>query len=618
MIPPKKIIKEKITSICILFFLASATGYAQTVQWNNTATSTAWYTASNWTPATLRTGWTTTSVAKFSGAGTRTIGINMSAGSLSMQGIYLIRSIGPVGDTITIGNSSSTPGTMSLHGAADGTIIELINAKLNLVQSTPLASGAMQLLLIQPTSKINVSHSLVNIECGITGEGRGIKIATSSGGIVELRGANTYTGLTTIEGGGGGSVATLRLKRIGDNTLPSANEVRVLPKGRLEIHTNQTLRNITVVPQGLLVVEDGAVLTITGKLTMPTNAVILNGTGKLNYTKGATLEYTSDWGSMITSSNEFPAINGPYNLIVGSVGIAPRGITLHESRSIKDFLTLSTPASYFILGNKDFTANRISYFAAPVVTNGAGKLYLTKIGTPAVEFPVSSNITSVANNNSIFIENGGGLTYGVKVETGISPALAGSSTAVNRTWQIQPSATPAGPVKISLKYAATHGSVDFNPTAPVNVLQNNTTAWIVIATGLPPIRPLPVTVSTLTTGISRFVVQNTPVMLRSGVALPHVENIVVKKEGGLKTGTVTVQSNMVSDRLLLNIFTAQKAKMSLHITDVAGRLINKLVYTAMAGNNRFEVNVANLALGVYYLSAVTDVGVVKTIRFVKG
>lgn len=605
------LLRKALSVALVLFFLFSVTGYAQTIQWNNATSSVQWYTASNWTPATARTSWATTSVATFTDAGTRTIGINMASGSLSMQGIAISRISGTA--NLTVGNSSATPGTMTLSGAADGTIITANSGTtLNLVRSTPLALASMQLVLVQTESKIQSSMATVNIECNITGAGRGVKI-NGINGLVEFKGANTYTGNTNIEVPVGGSTRTvLSLNRPGGGTLPAANKITVANGGTLQVRTNQTINEITVTGSGRIIVENGATLTISRVLRTVPGSVVLNGTGRLIYSPGATLSYSGSHISTTTTSNEFPVLNGPTNVMINNIGIT--GLTLHASRTIPGFLSPAFSAN-LVLGNNNFTASSVANPISSLVTNGSGKLYLTNIGTTTKEFPITSGLFTAANK--VYISNGGGLTYGVKVDAGISPALTGSNTAINRTWHIQPSATPVTPVSIILRYGAVDGNPDFNTTAPVNVLQY-TTAWNAIASGLPPASPLlPFTISTLTSGTSsRIVVQNTPVMLRAGAAM-HADKAPGKTEALVKKVTTSLASNVATGTVKLNFTSVQKITMQVSITDVAGKQLYTQVYPITKGSSQFNINVVGFAAGIYYLYVVAADGQTETLRFIK-
>jgi autotransporter-associated beta strand protein len=96
-----------------------------------------------------------------------------------------------------------------------------------------------------------------------------------------LTGANTYTGLTTVNGG------TLRLNRSGGTTIPATNDVTVT-SGTLRVSSNQTLNDLTVASGATLTVDVGVTLTINGIFDVNANisgnagTIIVNGTLQIN------------------------------------------------------------------------------------------------------------------------------------------------------------------------------------------------------------------------------------------------------------------------------------------------------------------------------------------------
>jgi hypothetical protein len=481
----------RLVSIVLPGLFCWGTSQAQII-WNNASTNFDWYNASNWTPNTAPNAWLSSSTAQFIDAGAKTIGIDFSQGNLSIGGINTNHNFGgaglPPSGPITIGNSSTTPGTLTLHGGLSSFVAPLI------IQNNSTGTGkTMNVALVQPITTLSSVTSSITIESNITGIGKGLSITGGPGGIVELTGSNTYTGITTITGGGGGNTVRLKLNHPGGGTLPAGNDIIVSSNGNLEVLTNQTLNNVTI-GRGSLTVGDGATLTITGKLTMLPNRVTLSGSGKIVYTPGASLEYVFDGGS--TSSAEFPAVDGPTNVSVSNSFF----VRLHESRTISGLFTGNSP---FLLGNADFTVGGATANSI-IVTDGSGKLFITNIGTVPVTFPVWASLQT--GSNSVTIGNGQGLTYGVRVEQGINPAILNNNNAVNRTWYITPSATPAAGVNVSFAYANTHGNAGFNYTAPVDLGQY-TTAWNVIQSNITQTQPLTTTISTLTANT------NTPLVI---------------------------------------------------------------------------------------------------------
>lgn len=75
--------------------------------------------------------------------------------------------------------------------------------------------------------------------------------------------------------------------------------------------------------------------------------------------------------------------------------------------------------------------------------------------------------------------------------------------------------------------------------------------------------------------------------------------------------------NIVTATAQLNVTAAKKTQLNVVVTDMAGRPVLKRLFTAVAGSNLFTVNAAALSPGMYSITAVTNEGQSKTLRFVK-
>lgn len=80
---------------------------------------------------------------------------------------------------------------------------------------------------------------------------------------------------------------------------------------------------------------------------------------------------------------------------------------------------------------------------------------------------------------------------------------------------------------------------------------------------------------------------------------------------------VSLLPNIVRTEMQLNVTAAKKTKLNVVITDMAGRPAGRQLYSLAAGSNLFDINAAALASGMYYLTATTAEGEIKTIRFIK-
>ena len=81
---------------------------------------------------------------------------------------------------------------------------------------------------------------------------------------------------------------------------------------------------------------------------------------------------------------------------------------------------------------------------------------------------------------------------------------------------------------------------------------------------------------------------------------------------------INIAPNPVTDgRFKLNIASAENAKMEIIITDVTGRIMIKQTSNLIAGFNAIDMNVVNLASGVYQIFGNTADGKTKVLQFVK-
>ncbi len=74
---------------------------------------------------------------------------------------------------------------------------------------------------------------------------------------------------------------------------------------------------------------------------------------------------------------------------------------------------------------------------------------------------------------------------------------------------------------------------------------------------------------------------------------------------------------LVNNNAILNITAAQKTKMDMVVTDIAGKQVQKIVYNLIAGSNQFNINLSNLSAGTYQITGYTPDGKSRTIRFTK-
>jgi autotransporter-associated beta strand protein len=186
------------TSAIVAMF-ALQTVHAQTIEWINATTATAWYTGANWSPNTASGAWATSNVAQFNNTGTATTaGINMNTASLSIGAIEVTSTRTRA---LSIGNSSATAGTLTLNGATVNSVNNVIlrNASGSLLtlrdndtgsgktMNVALANATNNIILIEGSGGVTISSS-------ISGTGRQLSRQGTGTGSLTLSGNNTFDG----------------------------------------------------------------------------------------------------------------------------------------------------------------------------------------------------------------------------------------------------------------------------------------------------------------------------------------------------------------------------------------------------------------------------------------
>ncbi len=188
-------------------YSAAIQPFFTTVAWTSPSGSTAWFTNTNWTPSRTAAEWSTTDIAQFNDPGVaNTAGINMATSQLSIAAVEMtsLRT-----HPLTIGNSSATPGTLTLNGATLGgqpnVILRNASPFALTLQNNETGSGkTMNIALGNPTDNLILTEGVggIKISSVIGGAGRNLTVARTGDGVLTLSGANTYSGSTTIKSNG--------------------------------------------------------------------------------------------------------------------------------------------------------------------------------------------------------------------------------------------------------------------------------------------------------------------------------------------------------------------------------------------------------------------------------
>jgi autotransporter-associated beta strand protein len=255
----------------------SAVTHAQTVTWANSAAATAWYTNTNWAAPTGPADWVPSHIALFLNTGTAsTAGINMATAPLGLGAIEMsnLRT-----RNLTIGNSSTTAGTLTLYGATVNGVSNVVirnasNSNLT-IQNNETGSGkVMDVALANPIeNKIVVDgNGQVAISSIIKSSSGFTPLYKEGNGTLALSGANTWSGGLFVNGG---SVVLS-----GSGTLGASTNSVTMSAGTIDLSgTSQTIAALI-----------GSAGTITN--TANSNSTLTIGTGDASGTFAGTLTET--------------------------------------------------------------------------------------------------------------------------------------------------------------------------------------------------------------------------------------------------------------------------------------------------------------------------------------
>jgi autotransporter-associated beta strand protein len=416
----------------VLFLLGMSgnNGQAQTIVWSNTGASTAWYTSTNWSPSTSSAQWLTTHVAQFQNAGTATTsGINMNTAPLSIGAIEVTSARTRA---LTIGNSSTVAGTLTLNGATVNSVANVIlrsssNSALTLQNNETGSGKTMNIALA------NTTTNLVNIEgtgnivisSNISGSSKKLAVNASSSGDLRLSGTNTFDGGIDITGGTGGG--RLRIDAVA--ALPTTGNIAISNGGRmtlniagtfgsasqsLSFNPNQTTNPSLDISSGAAVIWQGTVSIdaatriesngATGSLTFTGN---VSGSGQL-IKQGSGNLILSGTGNSLTGSTLIG--NGTLTVNTGSA-IGTGDLTLFQTSTNNTALTLNNTSQSIGSLSSNFTAvtgtqtQTINLNGTALTINNANT---TSFGLGAVE-TLTSTITG--SGGSIIKQGAGSLTF---------------------------------------------------------------------------------------------------------------------------------------------------------------------------------------------------------------
>jgi hypothetical protein len=340
----------------------------------------------------------------------------------------------------------------------------------------------------------------------------------------------------------------------------------------------------------------------------------INTGASITMQPNATLAIYGDFvnnGSFV-APNGFVFFKGTANqniggMTVGNVVVNASGITLTGAMTVSQVLVLTNGNITLGLNNLTVTGNVLGSVGSHVVTNSTGSFVTKAVGANQVSVPVGPSATSY---NPVMIANGSGRDYSVRVATGLSPTIANPGLAVNRTWNITPSGTgnPSN-VNLTFQYDDAHMNTPGVPTNAMEIGVHNGTSWAVVVpsttpSGTPTGRQVGGNISTF----GPMVVTNIGGISWITSAPPPVDPTI---------GSVKLLPNLVETSAVLRVVSTRTAKIRWNVIDGQGRIVMSFDKSVLIGQNDIQLQLQQLAGGMYTLSGTTDKGTTTVLKFVK-
>jgi hypothetical protein len=334
-------------------------------------------------------------------------------------------------------------------------------------------------------------------------------------------------------------------------------------------------------------------LTIGSGATVTVNA---GGTLNLygNFVNSGTFNASAGTVTFRGSANQSVAAMSAGNVIMNGTGV-----TLNGNMTVINTLTLTNGSITLGTYNIYLQNSATGSIASHVITNGSGSVICTNV-TNTISVPVGPN---AAGYNPVTIGNGQGMTYTVRVMEGLIAPVVDNSKAINRTWTVTTTITPASPVNITLQYGDADANANCIPTAAMDAGAYNGVTWALITP----------TGGVLPTGNSttRQVALSTTLL----------GSIVITNQGMLKAPVYEFNVQLLPTVVTgsgakLRISSTRTMTMTWAVMDATGKMVKKFTTSLSAGINDINVSLTGLASGVYTLRGVGDDGRTQVIRFV--
>jgi autotransporter-associated beta strand protein len=390
-----------LVAACVVGSWSTSLGQT-TILWGNTGATTAWYTNTNWSPSTTSGAWTTSSIAQFQNNGTATsASIAITTSNLSIGAIELTSARTR---NLSIGNSTTTNGTLTLNGTTVNSVANTIirhNSANNLtIQDNGGAAGLLGLALGNATENIVSVEAAGSVTFSSLLSGGKLTKSGSGAGSLILNATNTtFSGGVTLNAG------TLQIKNVsclGTGTF-------TINGGIIDQTVNAGPVNLgTVTPQtwggdftflgslatGSLNMGTGAV-SLTGNRTVTVSANTLTIGGVISGGFGLT---KAGAGTMtLTGTNTYTGLT---TVNAGTLNLNKAGGALPATNNV----TVASGGTLVVSANQ--TLNNLTVAAGGTVTVNAG-VTLTINGTYSVSSNSSGNAGTILTNGTLQINEGG-------------------------------------------------------------------------------------------------------------------------------------------------------------------------------------------------------------------
>ena len=328
---------------------------------------------------------------------------------------------------------------------------------------------------------------------------------------------------------------------------------------------------------------------------------LIMGANTVRYKPNATLKYSGS-GAATTSDAEFPASNGPTNIISSKTG----GLTLHAPRIISGNLDLH--AGKFTLGANTFIASSVSNATTSkfVVTNDVGMLKIGSVGTSEKQFPVGTGSTYAP----VWISNSGVVdSIGVNVsgETHASPY----GGKVKVIWNLAESNPGGGNYTLQFGWASALEDNAFRTNRAGNAKIFHFPDSLEVGTGD----------YTYQFAAQPYTVSRAGITTLGSFAVGKFANVTGVDE--LRDVLPTVfklgqnYPNPFNPVTVISYQLPVQSHVSLKVYDVLGREVETLLNEVKdAGYYSFDFNAGKISSGIYFYRVETNTGFVQTKKMI--